>query len=200
MVLEPHDCLDSVVLGLSIFLIVLSSLFHLFVKDSNASILASKGQAGGYVGYFLSSFLKSTISIYGALPLLVIALVVSILLIFDITLSKFLSLFKIKLPTFKMPFSIPLLNRDKFKDIGDVDVVDDILDKSFDYNSVEPSYSAQKTPVETTISGIPKSKTSEPTQRFISIHESTFGFVESDISYYVQPSIKQQSSWETVPD
>jgi len=142
-----------IVLGLAISLLALSSLFHLFTNADKAYSLALKGQGGGLVGYYISDLLKNTISLYGAIPLLLITLTVGVLLIFDITLSKFLSMFQIKMPTFKLPFNLAFGGKNKFSDIENVDVVNDILDKNFD--RMDRENNVKEVPVQTTIEIIP---------------------------------------------
>lgn len=79
-----------IVVGLVIALLSLSALFHLFVGRDEAAEAAEKGLGGGLVGYKISGALISGVSVYGAAVLLFLAVAVSAILLFDISLDQIL--------------------------------------------------------------------------------------------------------------
>lgn len=93
-----------VVFGLSILLLSLSGFFHLFISE-DAQDVANNGGGGGLVGFKIASFLKDSISIYGAFFVLLLALISSVILIFDISFEdifKFISNLGSKLDSSKI--------------------------------------------------------------------------------------------------
>ncbi len=77
-----------VFLGLLGFLIFSSGFFGLFCWRTEPYTRASEGQCGGLIGYNVLSFLNSSVSIYGASLVLVSGVLISIILIFNISLNK----------------------------------------------------------------------------------------------------------------
>ncbi len=76
--------------GLALFFIFISSLFHFFFNSSIAKIKASEGMGGGYLGFYLDLFLKNILGFWGALIFILAILTVSMILLFNITLSHLL--------------------------------------------------------------------------------------------------------------
>lgn len=139
-----------IVLGIFLLMLSLASLFHVFISSKNAYDLAVMGKGGGMIGYYISTLLSSTISIYGAVPLLLTVLIVSFILTFDVSLGQLLGIFHTGLPSFsfKLPAFLSFLTRKKeYTDMGDVDVVNDILDKGYSNESISP-YTEVETKIE----------------------------------------------------
>lgn len=80
-----------VLFGLIFLLITSAAFFHIFYDSKAALKAAENGSGGGFVGYKISSILKDSISIYGALLVLLCGLVSSFVLILDISLDQILS-------------------------------------------------------------------------------------------------------------
>lgn len=78
----------QVFISLVLLLFSLSSFFHLFISKKMALEVANDGRGGGLVGYKISSILINSISIYGAFLLLAAALVICIVILFEIPLDK----------------------------------------------------------------------------------------------------------------
>ncbi|HAI63213.1 MAG: cell division FtsK/SpoIIIE [candidate division WWE3 bacterium GW2011_GWD2_42_11] len=93
-----------IVTGLVLALLSLSGLFHVFIKKNDALEAAESGLGGGMVGYKISSFLASGVSIYGAAVLLILAVLISAILIFDVSLDQVLGFVSEKKGSFKLPF------------------------------------------------------------------------------------------------
>ncbi|MBD3366030.1 DNA translocase FtsK [candidate division WWE3 bacterium] len=77
-----------VFLGLLGLLIFGSGFFSLFCWRSDPFSRASAGKCGGLLGYHLLFLLNKTVSIYGAALILVSAVVISVLLLFNLSLNK----------------------------------------------------------------------------------------------------------------
>ena len=75
-------------LGLFFFLLSLQSLFHIFYPREDWSLIADAGRGGGYLGSFFASLFYSLLSFWGALLVLLALFIISILLIFNTTLSR----------------------------------------------------------------------------------------------------------------
>jgi len=80
-------------LGLFILLFSLSGLFHVFVSPEDALGLAEDGRGGGLVGYKISSGLASGVSTFGAVILLIISFLGSVVLIFNISFKSIIEFF-----------------------------------------------------------------------------------------------------------
>ena len=141
-----------VVLGLFILLVTLASLLHLFTPSAESYPAALAGKGGGLLGYYVSTVLINTISIYGAVPLLIISLLISVMFILDITITQLLSGLKIRIPFLKIPFLFNNKSGNSFSDIDNVNVVNDLLDKGS--NNMGGSYS-NPVPIKTTIEIVP---------------------------------------------
>lgn len=89
-------------LGLLLFLVSLQSLFHLFVDTERWAPVADAGRGGGHVGAFLVDIFYNFLGFWGSLLVLVALFIISLLLIFNTTLSRLVGresiLFKILLP------------------------------------------------------------------------------------------------------
>ncbi len=76
-----------VILGISLLLLFLASLMHVFVGGDRALELAHDGKGGGLIGYKIASILSSTISVYGAVIAILFLGGVSFILLFNISLD-----------------------------------------------------------------------------------------------------------------
>lgn len=78
-------------IGLLTFLLDLSAYFHVFYNKDMAYKYAHKGVGGGIVGYKISQLLVSTLSFYGAIIVLTAGLIISFILISNISLDQIIS-------------------------------------------------------------------------------------------------------------
>jgi S-DNA-T family DNA segregation ATPase FtsK/SpoIIIE len=83
-----------ILIGLFLSLVSLSSLFHLFVDQKEALSIAKNGEGGGLFGYKVSSLLSSGLSNIGAGIVLVTLILVSLILIFNISFEAILLFFR----------------------------------------------------------------------------------------------------------
>jgi DNA segregation ATPase FtsK/SpoIIIE, S-DNA-T family len=75
--------------GMTGLLISFSSLSHIFISENDALRRAAEGAGGGIIGYYISSLLKGSLSVYGGTLVLLSAVVVSILLVFGLSFDQF---------------------------------------------------------------------------------------------------------------
>ena len=75
-------------IGLSLLFIFIPALLHFFYQNSSAKIKAVEGLGGGYLGFYLSLFLKNILGFWGGLVIVLVVLMVSAILLFNITLSQ----------------------------------------------------------------------------------------------------------------
>jgi len=75
--------------GLLGFFVFGSGFFSLFCWRQEPFTRASEGKCGGLMGYKILSFLNSTVSIYGAVLILFAGVIISIILLFNISLNTF---------------------------------------------------------------------------------------------------------------
>ena len=87
-----------VITGLTLLLLTLAGLFHIFTPADNAYQLAQKGMGGGKIGYLISNTLSSAISVYGAVIVLFITLFIAAFLLFDMSFDQVYAFF-VKLVT-----------------------------------------------------------------------------------------------------
>jgi S-DNA-T family DNA segregation ATPase FtsK/SpoIIIE len=85
----------------------LAGFSHLFVPLDDMADLAEEGGGGGIIGYRTAELLSQSISIYGAFVLLLVLLVVSFIVLFDVSLDQILNFvsekmeaLNIKMPSF----------------------------------------------------------------------------------------------------
>lgn len=78
----------SNILGIFLFILSLSGIFHLFYSSDLALKLAKTGKGGGFLGYYLASFLKPLLSVWASLILLLGILTISILITFNLSIKK----------------------------------------------------------------------------------------------------------------
>lgn len=76
------------VIGLILFVVSLSSLFHIFADDNTAIDWAGIGYGGGYLGYAVSRFLISIMDFWAAFLLLFVMFLVSMLFTFGAPLKE----------------------------------------------------------------------------------------------------------------
>lgn len=81
-------------LGIILFLIAFPALAHLFVPVQDARETAQVGRGGGLVGYQISTILRNQIGLFVSFLASVIFVVVSLLMIFNFSFSKYLGLEK----------------------------------------------------------------------------------------------------------
>ncbi len=103
--------------GFVLSLFCFSALFHVFYRGSNALELAEKGFGGGMVGYKISSLLSGTISVYGAILVILFGLMASFIVMFNVSFEQILgALSSLKQKVGSLPKPIAL---DKKKSVGD---------------------------------------------------------------------------------
>ena len=95
--------------GLALFAIGLSGFFHVFVSEKDAYKIARLGEGGGIVGYKVLSILSDNISVYGAVAVLVGAMIISFFMVFNISLDQIIKFIvehkpDIDLKNFKLSF------------------------------------------------------------------------------------------------
>ena len=83
-----------IVAGLTIALVSLAGIFHIFISKEEAYDLAKIGGGGGIVGYKLSSILAAGLSKFGGAFVLFCLLVVSIVLMFNVSFENILQFFR----------------------------------------------------------------------------------------------------------
>lgn len=76
------------VIGLIMFVLSLSSIFHVFMGPDTAYDFASTGDAGGFLGYFISRFMLGALDFWASFLILLIIFVVSILFVFGAPLKE----------------------------------------------------------------------------------------------------------------
>ncbi len=74
--------------GFMMFLLLIPSLVHVFIKMENSFDVALTGGGGGFVGHFISANLKDLVSFSGALLIIITLFIISILLLFNTTIKK----------------------------------------------------------------------------------------------------------------
>lgn len=123
-----------IVIGLILFLLGMSGLLHVFVSAPDAYKVAMSGAWGGLVGYKISSFLSGAVSIYGAFVLLLIVVLVSLFLLFDLSFETLAGVVSKIAPSVKLSNLLPF----KFakKNLGDSDMEDE-----FEFSSGVPQAS-----------------------------------------------------------
>ncbi len=126
-----------VVAGLTMLLLGLASLLHVFTPASSAYTLAEKGMGGGMVGYSISSMLTGAISIYGAVIVLFIVLFIAVFLLFDMSfeqIAEFFSKVTANIDLSKFNF----LKKDKGAVLNDTDDISITSGMSTSYDSTSP--------------------------------------------------------------
>lgn len=93
-------------LALFLCFLIWPLLFHFFFSQDLSNLKASEGLGGGYLGFYLSLFLKNILGFWGGLVLIFVLFLLSLILMFNITLSdlvgsnSYLALFFKKLSSF----------------------------------------------------------------------------------------------------
>lgn len=77
-------------LGMGIFTLAVLGLLHSFTEIQNSLVLAQQGKGGGYVGLLVSYPLLKVLSFWGGLVVLFALVIISLLIIFNISLNRFL--------------------------------------------------------------------------------------------------------------
>jgi DNA segregation ATPase FtsK/SpoIIIE, S-DNA-T family len=86
------------VLGLSLFIISLSALMHVFSGPGDGLAMAAEGSGGGYLGYIVSRFLANLVDFWAAFLILSVAFAISLLLAFGQPLKELYLRTKLSLP------------------------------------------------------------------------------------------------------
>lgn len=81
-------------IGLLLFLLGLSVFIHLFVPPEEAASAAGDGKGGGFLGYMVSQPLRGAIGLFPTFLFAVVAIVISFLLTFNVSIGQFLGLTK----------------------------------------------------------------------------------------------------------
>lgn len=76
------------VIGLIMFILSLSSIFHVFLGIDTAYDFAATGDAGGFVGYFISRFMLGALDFWASFLILVVVFVVSLSFVFGAPLKE----------------------------------------------------------------------------------------------------------------
>jgi DNA segregation ATPase FtsK/SpoIIIE, S-DNA-T family len=90
-----------ILFGLLGLLFSFSALFHIFHSPDAALEAAREGAGGGLVGYYISTFLREAISIYGGILVLISIIIVSFLLVFNLSFDQIIDFFLDLSETFK---------------------------------------------------------------------------------------------------
>lgn len=127
----------SNILGIFLFVISLNGLLHLKVPLENSLEAVSQGYGGGYLGIFLSYPLQKIMGFWATLIALIAVLVISILLVFNTSLSRFLQ--------FSQSFG-NLFGRVKSKTLeaAEEDEYDDYEDEEDEFEETEETDEEQK--------------------------------------------------------
>ncbi len=83
--------------ALVLFLLLAATTLHVFYSGDKAADLMQHGSGGGIVGYKISQLLRKTISVYGAVLVLLAGYAVAGILLFDISLDQTLQFLAEKL-------------------------------------------------------------------------------------------------------
>ena len=75
-------------LGFAMFNIWLPALVHLFINSEDAYQTALDGAGGGYLGYYIGTSLKNSVSFTGALVILVAFIIISLLVLFNTSFKR----------------------------------------------------------------------------------------------------------------
>ncbi len=86
-----------VVVGLVILLVSLAGLFHIFISPEMSKEVAINGGGGGFIGYVVGFGLRNLFSVFGGVALLAGLLIMSVILIFDISIDKAVEIYREKL-------------------------------------------------------------------------------------------------------
>jgi S-DNA-T family DNA segregation ATPase FtsK/SpoIIIE len=93
-----------ILFGVTLMMVSLSTLMHSFVADDKAEEFAKAGKAGGAVGHLVSNFLVDSISIWGSVAVVVILLIISFIMVFDISFEQMISFARLVGEKFNIPF------------------------------------------------------------------------------------------------
>ncbi|MDD5342776.1 MAG: DNA translocase FtsK [Patescibacteria group bacterium] len=74
--------------GLAIFVISASAIFHLFIPFDEATSAISDGRGGGYAGFFLSYPFQKIMGFWASLVAILAICLISVLILFNTTLSR----------------------------------------------------------------------------------------------------------------
>ncbi|MFH0912401.1 MAG: DNA translocase FtsK 4TM domain-containing protein [Patescibacteria group bacterium] len=86
--------------GLILLVISLSALLHLFIAPGNGIGIAQSGAGGGYIGFAIALALVRLVDLWASLLIMVMALAISLLLIFGQPLRELYYRAKLNLPAF----------------------------------------------------------------------------------------------------
>lgn len=111
-----------IIIGVFLFLITFSSLLHIFVSEDKAYELAKRGGGGGLFGYKAATFLSTKISMAGAVVVLIGLFIISIVLIFDLSLDRVLEFFGSKSDFFSKIPGLDILRKETKLDEESVEI------------------------------------------------------------------------------
>lgn len=77
-----------ILLGVLFFTLCLAGLFHVFHNPDDYFEIAQNGSGGGIVGFKISSLLVDSISIYGAVAVLILVAIISLFVTFNFSLDR----------------------------------------------------------------------------------------------------------------
>ena len=146
-----------IVISLSLALVSLSGLLHIFISEEKAVEIAKSGGGGGLFGYKFSSILSENISKFGAVVTLFIILLIALILLFNISFGKIIE-FLSENKTFGKIIGLirkifPFKRKEGNKDIEIVDTLSVGEDTSV--GSEQREYGNEGEYVETTFEVIP---------------------------------------------
>jgi S-DNA-T family DNA segregation ATPase FtsK/SpoIIIE len=141
-------------IGLILFVVSLSALFHVFVGADFGPGLAMSGGGGGYLGYFVSRFLINLIDFWASFLIIAVAFAVSLLFAFGLPLRDIYMKTKFSLP------AIPTL--------PDIKINDNMPKGKFGrrLKDEEEEEAADKGPLKPVVNGV-KGKDADFVPRFV---------------------------------
>lgn len=100
--------------ALIILTLCLSGLFHVFNDPEDFYKIAKNGEGGGLIGYKVASILVSSMSVYGAVSVLIILTIISVFILFNISLDRIIKFAVEHKPNINLKnFKSSLLNLNK---------------------------------------------------------------------------------------
>lgn len=78
--------------GIILFFLFFPALLHLFIPAADAKTAASNGEGGGVTGYLISNPFRGSVGIFPAFVILIAVVLVSIMITFNLSLSKLFGL------------------------------------------------------------------------------------------------------------
>jgi S-DNA-T family DNA segregation ATPase FtsK/SpoIIIE len=182
--------------GLLFLTLSLSGLFHVFKNPEDFYQIAKSGEGGGLVGYKVSSLLINSVSIYGAIAILVIFALISLFLLFNFSIDRIIKFTKEHKPNFNLKglkFSLPKMNKNVNGE-GSMEVTSGFLTDQEDVKIKDSSDTAVAEEVPS-FEVIPSM--SEPQQLPLLDHVKTSGAIYTETPHI--PRLPPDKIWQTPP-